>query len=353
MRRIVTVMIILAAIVLCGSAAITPTYAQPSAAATQSAAPTLDQATARALELEQTIEEYRAESIAIEQRLAVVNIRIIKQQDTLAAAREALESARGVYRDRVIDIYKSQIHNPLSMILNAETMGDLYARIALLTRIVMRDQSVLEAATIAAAAAEFHANYLDDLKAQDLALRQVRAKGLSELTAALEEQRGLIARLTEESRQLLQVRRTANAKTRREWLESSIPLDDPIRKVPGVVEPYTDRVYLVSEHHPRRYRSLGRTELAFCSWYGNEFHGRLSASGQIYNQNDFTAASRTLPFGTRLALTRGERRIVVVITDRGPFIAGRDLDLSRAAAEALGFSGLATVHVEYVEPIEP
>lgn len=53
----------------------------------------------------------------------------------------------------------------------------------------------------------------------------------------------------------------------------------------------------------------------------------------------------------RLALTRGNRRIVVVVNDRGPFIPGRDLDLSRGAARELGFDSLAQVHAEVVEPI--
>jgi rare lipoprotein A len=64
-----------------------------------------------------------------------------------------------------------------------------------------------------------------------------------------------------------------------------------------------------------------------------------------------TCASRTLPFGTWLALTRGGNRVIVVVTDRGPFIDGRDLDLSRRAARELGFSGVEPVHVEFVQPL--
>jgi len=333
---------------LAGSAA----FATPSTGTTAPATPELTEATERALELESAIEEHRAERIAIEERIAVTNLRIIAQQEVLAEARRTLMSAQRAYRERMVGMYKSRIASPLTVLLTAQTMSDFYSRVFMLTRIAQRDKRAYADAAVAAAEAEFQAAYLDDLKAQDVALRQLQRATLQELDAALAEQRALVDRLTEEALRELEAKRAVIARTRKEWLDSSVPLDSEIRQVPVVVEPYDDRVYLGTEHQPRRYRSLGRTETAVCSWYGNEFHGRLTACGQIYNQNDFTCASKTLPFGTRLALTRGDRRIVVVVTDRGPFIAGRDLDLSRAAAQALGFSGVATVDVEFVEAVE-
>lgn len=358
MRRIRTMAGSIVTICLISAAASGAWSATASPSPTSSAdpaEPNLADAKERVLELEEAIEAHRGDRIALEERIEVTNIRIVQQQETLAEARAGLAEARATYRDRMVGIYKSRAANPLHMLLTADTMSDFYSRLHLLTRIADRDRRVLEDALIASAEAEFQAAYLDDLKAQDIALRQMHRTTAEELDTALEQQKALVARLTAEAqteaRAALAARRQTHAKTRQQWKASSVPLGDEIAKVPGVVEPYTDRTYLVSEYHPRRYRTLGRTETAFCSWYGNQFHGRMTASGQIYNQNCFTTASRTLPFGTRLALTRGDRRIVVVVTDRGPFIAGRDLDLSRAAAQALGFSGLATVHVEYVEAI--
>ncbi len=83
------------------------------------------------------------------------------------------------------------------------------------------------------------------------------------------------------------------------------------------------------------------------SWYGPKFHGRTTANGETYDQWGMTAAHKTLPFGTMLRVTNVDngRSVVVRINDRGPFIPGRDLDLSRAAAEELGFGGVATVRV--------
>lgn len=86
------------------------------------------------------------------------------------------------------------------------------------------------------------------------------------------------------------------------------------------------------------------------SFYSTPYHGRPTASGEIYNMNDLTAAHPYLPFGTKLKCSLGDRSVVVRVTDRGPFIPGRDLDLSRAAAVALGMvgAGVAVVDVEVV-----
>ncbi|ACK49648.1 rare lipoprotein A [Methylocella silvestris BL2] len=85
---------------------------------------------------------------------------------------------------------------------------------------------------------------------------------------------------------------------------------------------------------------------AKASYYSS---GTLTASGERFDQNGFTAASKTLPFGARLKLTNlaTGRSIVVRINDRGPFVRGRDLDLARGAADALGMieAGTATLQV--------
>ena len=81
----------------------------------------------------------------------------------------------------------------------------------------------------------------------------------------------------------------------------------------------------------------GRTFSGIASYYGNE-SGSKTASGQRFNQNAMTCAHRSLPFGTRLRVTHGERSVVVTVNDRGPFIRGRVLDLSTAAARAVGLT---------------
>jgi rare lipoprotein A len=79
-------------------------------------------------------------------------------------------------------------------------------------------------------------------------------------------------------------------------------------------------------------------EVGLASWYGHPHQGRRTASGEAYDMNDLTCAHRTLPLGTRLLVTNLEngRSVEVRVNDRGPFVAGRILDLSYAAARKLG-----------------
>ena len=82
----------------------------------------------------------------------------------------------------------------------------------------------------------------------------------------------------------------------------------------------------------------GRSFSGMASFYGNE-SGSRTASGQHFNQNALTCAHRSLPFGTKLRVTHGDRSVIVTVNDRGPFVRGRVLDLSTAAARAVGIAG--------------
>jgi rare lipoprotein A len=81
------------------------------------------------------------------------------------------------------------------------------------------------------------------------------------------------------------------------------------------------------------------------SWYGPGFQGRKTASGERFNTHAMTAAHRSLPFGSRVKVTNNHtgRSVVVRINDRGPFVHGRIIDLSKASAQAIGISGVGRV----------
>lgn len=74
-------------------------------------------------------------------------------------------------------------------------------------------------------------------------------------------------------------------------------------------------------------------QAGMASWYGSKFHGRTTASGERYNMNALTAAHKSLPFGTKVKVTnqKNGKSVVVTINDRGPFVKGRAIDLSKAA----------------------
>jgi rare lipoprotein A len=91
-------------------------------------------------------------------------------------------------------------------------------------------------------------------------------------------------------------------------------------------------------------------QVGVASWYGPGFQGRTTASGERFDQNDLTAAHRKLPMGSEVRVTNLEngRTITVEINDRGPYVEGRVIDLSKAAARRLGMvdDGVAKVRIE-------
>ena len=93
--------------------------------------------------------------------------------------------------------------------------------------------------------------------------------------------------------------------------------------------------------------SLGTTiSGGVASWYGPGFAGRKTASGERFDPGQYTAAHRSLPFGSKVRVTHNGRSVVVRINDRGPFHGGRVIDLSQAAAEDLGLRSAGSGRVE-------
>jgi rare lipoprotein A len=99
------------------------------------------------------------------------------------------------------------------------------------------------------------------------------------------------------------------------------------------------------DSRPTGYRETGKA-----SYYGREAHGQPTASGEKFNMNALTAAHKTLPFDTRVRVTNlsNDKSVTVRINDRGPFVAGRVIDLSYAAAKKIGMLDAGVVSVELV-----
>jgi rare lipoprotein A (peptidoglycan hydrolase) len=98
--------------------------------------------------------------------------------------------------------------------------------------------------------------------------------------------------------------------------------------------------------------ATGQVVAGPASWYGPGFDGRPTASGAIFDQEAFTVASKELPLGTILLITYGGRSVLALVNDRGPYVAGRVLDLSHGVASALGtvHSGVARVTAQVLAP---
>jgi len=134
------------------------------------------------------------------------------------------------------------------------------------------------------------------------------------------------------------------------------PSVTPPARPGGRVEPRVGNPYQINgrTYVPAFDDAYDRTGVA--SWYGPGFHGRLTASGEVFDENLMTAAHTTLPIPSLVEVTNIEngRTVVVRLNDRGPFADDRIIDLSRAAATELGFigQGLANVRVRYLGPVD-
>ncbi len=127
---------------------------------------------------------------------------------------------------------------------------------------------------------------------------------------------------------------------------------EPVPKGGGtyrVGKPYlvAGRMYVPTED--RNYRAEG-----LASWYGDDFHGRLTANGEVFDMHSLSAAHPTLPMPSYVRVTNmsNHRSVIVRVNDRGPYHANREIDLSHKAADVLGFkgNGVSRVRVEYVGP---
>lgn len=122
---------------------------------------------------------------------------------------------------------------------------------------------------------------------------------------------------------------------------------DPAPIVSGTMRPYQIRGRWYRPEEQPRYDETG-----LASWYGDQFHGRPTATGERFDMNALTAAHKTLPLPGLVEVTNlaNGRRIVVRVNDRGPFVDGRIIDLSRGAADALDLrsAGVGEVRVRYL-----
>ena len=141
------------------------------------------------------------------------------------------------------------------------------------------------------------------------------------------------------------------SETRRVEIKPPSKIKPPVEAPPRKAYPLSGKSYTING---QRYWILASAqsyvEEGLASWYGRDFHGKKTASGERYNMHDLTAAHKTLPLGTWVKVTNlsNMKSITVKINDRGPFVKGRIIDLSYVAAKQLGLvdAGTAWVRVE-------
>lgn len=298
------------------------------------------------------IRKIEEEQISLTGRIEGVVKEIHNAENQLTRLLKEIEDQKEALSKRARRTYIEGSDYALEMILEAENFSNFLSRAKLLYFLIKMDSQIVEKLTAAENETRELISVLEQNKNNYEIYKREYSKRVEELKALKETKAAMLSKSSSELKALLEIEAS-----RIELSSRGAPRELPPYSSNSVVprkfvevSPYGGG-WLTSQRMPDTYSSTGKRWTCVASWYGNQFHGRKTASGEVFNQWDFTVAHRTLPFGTFVAIERDGRKIVAKVTDRGPFIAGREFDLSRACAEALGFSGLASIKVEIIKPI--
>ena len=242
--------------------------------------------------------------------------------------------AQDRYVERAVEAYKSGSTYQLAVLLSARDFHELATMMRATEEAALIDELTLTDLSRSADALEEAQEQIDDRKQRLMSARDEAVAIGAQIQSTLAARRTSLASLTaeidrlEEQARRLAAQRAAEA---RKTDEELLKLLGPSGPAPGI---------------PDGFVGTGVSFEGIASWYGPGFDGNPTASGDIFDPDLFTAASKELPLGTWLYVTHGSQGVVVLVNDRGPYVGGRILDLSQAAAEAIGIGGLGWIRAE-------
>jgi peptidoglycan hydrolase CwlO-like protein/3D (Asp-Asp-Asp) domain-containing protein len=282
--------------------------------------------------LEHRLEELRDRQRTLEGEIATVTRDIGALELTRRDAGAAERAAEEAFIADAVEIYKSgSSMGNLDLILSARNVSDLELFLAVGGAAARRAEEMLRRAARERERAEEAQLRLDERKQRLISSQQRVAAVTTDIEETLARRRATLRRLAEEIERLeRQARRAAAA--------AADPAGAFDRLLSGGGKPLRGI--------PDGYTSTGVSFEGIASWYGPGFEGNPTASGAIFDPSKLTAASKELPLGTWLYVEHEGRGVVVLVNDRGPYIDGRILDLSQAAAETIGITGLGWVYAE-------
>ena len=241
----------------------------------------------------------------------------------LHRAEAARDRAQEEYVDRAVEAYMDGSTTHLALLLSSKDMTQLFTIAEATMASAEEDAAAMDEAVAAQDAAELRQEQIDARK-QTLLAAQARVEAVeASISNALDARRELLSQLTSDIAELEARARAAAARAAR---PDAAFLDLLAGTGPTI-------------GIPDGYVGTGVTFEGLASWYGPGFEGNNTASGDVFDPSLYTAASKELPLGTFLFVQRNGRGVVVLVNDRGPYVGDRILDLSQAAADAIGLTG--------------
>jgi rare lipoprotein A len=282
----------------------------------------------RVTSLEHRLEGLRDRRAALQVRIDEADHRIAELELRRQEATTAYEAALGDYIERAVGVYKSPgPGSSLQVILSARDFGDIATLTKATTSSAVAARESLAELLTAKDTAHALQEEVDARKQRLLADAAAIDAVSDEMALTLGRRRALLQELND---QIAQLERQA----RRAALQAAQPSNALI----DLLQPSGP-----ARGIPPGYASTGVSFEGIASWYGPGFEGNHTANGDIFDPDLFTAASKELPLGSWLYVAHEGKGVVVYVNDRGPYVDDRVLDLSQAAAEAIGITGLGWV----------
>lgn len=345
-RRILAVFALLVALSVPARAFAAPSIADKRAEAAQA------QAEMRKMqgELSSGIASYTKVST----RLAATRTEIDKNGKRLATLEKRLGTIEGRLGQRASYIYRTRDTGLFDVLFAASSFDEFLQRFDFLSRIAQDDASLIAEAKRARAEARALRSSLKQREAELVTLKNRSASERDKLASQLDKQRSYFSSLSADVAAELAAQERASRPAPTTPSKSRAGTSPAPRSGNGLAVAKVDGrsgSYYVMSDEPRSYRPSGVGMNTQASTYSVAENGTGTSSGRPLDDGELTCAHKTLPFNTRVAITYGGRRVICVVTDRGPFSpAGRDLDLTLRAASLLGIDGVGNVHYEVVVP---
>lgn len=285
-----------------------------------------DQVSAR----EHDLERLNAKHSSLSAQIADASSQIGLMELELHRAEQDRAAAMQDYIDRAVEAYMDGSTTHLALLLSSKDLNQLFTIAEATVASAAEDADALDEALQAQVAAERRQAQID-VRKQKLLAAEAKVEAIkTSISNALAARRQLLARLTAEVQELERQAREAAA--------LAAQPDAAFLALLGGTGPTLGI--------PDGYVGTGITFEGISSWYGPGFEGNRTASGDIFDSSLYTAASKELPLGTWLFVQHEGRGVVVLVNDRGPYVDDRILDLSKAAAQAIGITGLGWVKAE-------
>ncbi|HVF54133.1 MAG TPA: septal ring lytic transglycosylase RlpA family protein [Actinomycetota bacterium] len=284
----------------------------------------------RVTALEHELASLNSQSGKLERKIAEASQEIGLLELELHDIEAAHAAAESLFIERAVEAYKNASTDQISLLLSATDMTQLMTLEKAMRESAETDAESLDRFLEARKSALATQAQVDERK-QELLLARTRVENIrGHVAAALQERRERLRELTRRIEHLEEQARAAAA-------AAAVPSDELLRLLrpagpaPGI---------------PDGFVGTGVSFEGIASWYGPGFEGNPTASGQIFDSSLYTAASKELPLGSWLYVVHEGKGVVVLVNDRGPYVEGRILDLSAAAAEAIGIGGLGWIEAE-------